>query len=282
MVTPAVVAVVIAAALGFWAVAAHGQSSRRDRYRRESGQDSSRYGSSRSDGSSRTSSGRPEPVRREGLAPQISSQSAPIPGAPAPQEGRITGPAEPNRPAPRHTESRSTPPRTIRPSHQPEQDEQWTQYKIIVQRNIFDRNRQPMRTGPIIDDRPRPVMPNPESYLLLRGIVQENGQFLAFVEDKQSGSVLRLRAGDHVARGTIKSLNLDGLEYQLGDKTTGVRLGYDLEGGHGALTAGDLANYLPMAAPAGQSAPSAAPAPLPANADEILKRLMERRQQSAQ
>ena len=58
-------------------------------------------------------------------------------------------------------------------------------------------------------------MPNPESYFLLKGVVQENNQFIAFVEDKQTGSVLRLRQGDRVARGTVKSLTLDGLEYEL-------------------------------------------------------------------
>jgi len=122
-------------------------------------------------------------------------------------------------------------------------------------------------------------MPNPESYLLLKGVTQENNQFIAFVEDKQNGSVLRLRQGDHVARGTIKSVNLDGLEYQLGDQTTSVSMGFDLEGRHGAVTAGDLANYSATAlsaSPGSSTGPQAAPS---ADEAEILKRLMENRKQ---
>jgi hypothetical protein len=153
------------------------------------------------------------------------------------------------------------------------QGEQWQKYAIITQRNMFSRTRVPPRP---VDDRPPPerVMPNPESYLLLKGVAQEDDHFIAFVEDKQSGNVLRLREGDRVARGTVKSLNLDGLEYQFQDKTIAVHLGSDLEGGSGALTAGDLASFVPMAAPAGQETPLPA-----ADEAEILQRLMQQRQQ---
>jgi hypothetical protein len=137
---------------------------------------------------------------------------------------------------------------------------------------MFSRQRvKPLPPGEVAEERPK-VMPNPESYLLLKGVVQENGQFIAFVEDKRTGSVLRLREGDTVARGMVKSLNLDGLQYQFQDKAIPVSLGSDLEGGSGALTAGDLASFSATAAPAGSSAP-------PADEAEILKRLMEQRQQ---
>jgi hypothetical protein len=177
------------------------------------------------------------------------------------QAGRITKQAEPS-PAPRPVERR---PRTDR-------GEQWAKYNIILDRNMFSRQRVPSRPQEVVAERPR-VMPNPESYFLLKGVVQENSQFIAFVEDKQTGSVLRLREGDRVARGTVKSLTLDGLQYQFQDKAISVGLGSDLEGGSGAITAGDLASFSATAAPAvGSSAPSADEA-------EILKRLMEQRQQ---
>lgn len=121
---------------------------------------------------------------------------------------------------------------------------------------------------------PPKIMPNPESYLLLKGIAQENQQFIAFVEDKRTGSVLRLRQGDPVARGLVKSLYLDGLEYEFQGKTIAVHMGSDLEGGFGAVTAGDLASFTPLATPA------AGPAPAPsADEAEILQRLMQQRQQ---
>ncbi len=99
-------------------------------------------------------------------------------------------------------------------------------------------------------------MPNPESYYVLKGVVQENDEFIAFIEDTQNGTVLRLRRGDPVARGTIKTLTLDGLEYQMEEKTTVVRMGLDLEGGHGALATGQMADLATMPASSTPGQPS--------------------------
>ena len=168
------------------------------------------------------------------------------------QAGRITKSAEPS-PAPRPVERRSSP--------RADRGEQWAKYSIILDRNMFSRQRvKPLPPGAVVKERPR-VMPNPESYFLLKGVVQENNQFIAFVEDKRTGSVLRLRQGDTVARGLVKSLNLDGLEYQFQDKTIPVTMGSDLEGGSGALTAGDLASYSATAAPAASVRRSRRPPP---------------------
>jgi hypothetical protein len=153
------------------------------------------------------------------------------------------------------------------------QDEQYQKYEIITQRNMFSRTRVPFRPREEVAERPRP-MPNPESYLLLKGIAQENNHFIAFVEDKRTGSVLHLREGDPIARGRVKSLNLDVLEYEFQGKTTPVRMGSDLEGGLGALTAADLAGFTPSATPSAGSAPAPT-----ADEAEILQRLMQQRQQ---
>ncbi len=180
------------------------------------------------------------------------------------QAGRITKQAEPTRaPAPLARRPRN------------ERGEQWAKYNIILDRNMFSRERVPSRPQGEVVERPK-VVPNPESYLLLKGVVQENNQFIAFVEDKRTGTVLRLREGDTVARGMVKALTLDGLQYQFQDKTIPVSMGSDLEGGSGAITAGDLASFSSMAAPAASSTGSSAPS---ADEAEILKRLMEQRQQ---
>ena len=79
--------------------------------------------------------------------------------------------------------------------------EQWAKYNIILDRNMFSRQRvKPLPPGAVVKEQPR-VMPNPESYFLLKGVVQENNQFIAFVEDKRTGTVLRLREGDHRRAG---------------------------------------------------------------------------------
>lgn len=249
------VATAVALALASWPATGWGQSSsRRDRSRR--------------DYQTGPSSGQPRSSRTE------ASKSPTAAGATVAPAGRITGPAEPNVAA-KPAERRSSRP-VEKPRVQAGQDEQWAKYDIISKRNMFSRQRVPIRQR---DDTPPPprVVPNPESYFLLKGVVQENNQFIAFVEDKQTGSILRLHQGDRVARGTIKSLTLDGIEYELADKTTPVSMGFDLEGRHGAVTAGDLAGYTPTAAFA---APGATPGPQAApsvDEAEMIKKLMEQR-----
>jgi hypothetical protein len=163
----------------------------------------------------------------------------------------------------------------------------WAKYQLILERNIFSRNRRLVRRPE--DDREAPpvVVPDPETHFLLKGIVQENNEFIAFVEDTQGGTVLRLNRDDPVARGTIKALNLDGIEYQFEDRITAVKLGCDLEGNVGAvparapLPAVTSASAAPTSA-AGQTqpAPPAGQTPAPTGDEaDILKRLMEQRRQ---
>lgn len=154
----------------------------------------------------------------------------------------------------------------------------WAQYQIILQRNIFSRQRGPVRQRST--DRPRPVITrDPESYLVLKGIVQQDGTFIAFVENTQTNGVLILREGDSIARGSVKNFSLDSVEYQLGDNTVNVTIGHDLEGGQGTLP---MSRLLQMSATtpttSDPNAPAAQPTPSGDEA-EILKRLMEQRKQ---
>ncbi|MCU0914750.1 MAG: hypothetical protein MUC88_09325 [Planctomycetes bacterium] len=269
-------ALTLAAALALvvagWPTDGRGQDfsrRERDRSRRDytsrtsSGRsDSGRPGTSTSSGSTRSDSGRREPP-----VPSVTPKPPTAAAGASEPAGRITKPAESNA-VPR-------PVVEYRPRRRNVQDPQWVKFEIITQRNMFSRLREPPRPPGEAREEPQRVMPNPESYLLLKGVVQENSQFIAFVEDKQSGSVLRLRQGDSVARGTVKSLDLDGLEYQFQDRVVRIALGFDLEGGQGAITAGDLASYVPLAPSASPGTP-ALPA---ADEAEILKRLMEQRKQ---
>ena len=154
-------------------------------------------------------------------------------------------------------------------------------YDIILDRNVFSRQRRPPRRAEDFREVVKPVVPNPESYFTLKGIVQENNDFIAFIEDSQGGGVLRLRQGDRVARGVIKALSLDAIEYQLEDRTISVKLGYNLEGGRGVVSTGQEQEW-PMATsptgagPATQTPPGQTPS---GDEAEILKRLMEQRKQ---
>lgn len=172
------------------------------------------------------------------------------------------------------------------------QPDRWQKYDIILKRNIFSRQRVPIRQREERREPENVVVPNPETYFLLKGIVQENDAFIAFVENTQGGGVLRLRVGDRVARGSIKTLSLDAIEYQLENQTIAVKLGCDLEGRYGTVATSelpDLSELIAPAAPQQQGSPSASnrvPSPQPTQTPlpsgdeaEILKRLMEQRKQ---
>lgn len=162
-------------------------------------------------------------------------------------------------------------------SNKTEQDS-WNRYQIILQRNIFSRQRGPVRQRRTIQARPV-ITRNRESYLILKGVVQQDSTFIAFVEDTQSNSMLRLGEADSVARGIVKNFTLDSIEYQLKEKTITVTVGRDLEGGQGTLpmsTLLELSATSPSTsdpnAPVKESIPSGDEA-------EILRKLMEQRKQ---
>ncbi|MHC4430244.1 MAG: hypothetical protein ACYTBS_00255 [Planctomycetota bacterium] len=155
----------------------------------------------------------------------------------------------------------------------------WDAFKIVLERNMFSRRRGPRvqrtsRQVPVA-----PPAPDPESYVVLKGIVQQDGEFIAFLEDTQSGQIRRVRQGDSVVRGKIKALTLDSIEYEFGDRTVTVTMGSNLQGGLGGATFTGMYDLTQTS-----STPSAAgttESSVPATEDEaeILKQLMERRQQ---
>ncbi|HUV65445.1 MAG TPA: hypothetical protein VMW24_16230 [Sedimentisphaerales bacterium] len=155
----------------------------------------------------------------------------------------------------------------------------WAKYQIILQRNIFSRQRGPIRQSQRIT-RTRPVVvPNPESYFLLKGIVQEGGKFIAFLEDTQGNGVLKLREGDSVARGVLKNFTLDSIEYQLAEQVVSVALGQDLEGGQGAMTMSRLLELSATSSLTGDPNATMEAPTLSGDEAEILKKLMEQRKQ---
>jgi len=157
----------------------------------------------------------------------------------------------------------------------------WNDYRIVVQRNMFSRQRGPritrqrtQRTIPVA-----PPVPDPESYVVLKGIVQEDGEFIAFLEDSQSGQILRVRQGDSVVRGKIKSLSLDSIEYEFEDKTTIVTMGLNLQGGRDGTTFTGMYELSQTYTSTSEEGTSESSAPPSEDEAAILRQLMERRQQ---
>ena len=86
-------------------------------------------------------------------------------------------------------------------------------YSILLERNIFSRDRRPY-----VPERERstyeaPPPPPIESTLVLLGIGRQRGQTLAFVEDTLTGRIERHAVSGPIARGHVQLLTLDFLVY---------------------------------------------------------------------
>ncbi|GEM_PF-1560805 len=109
----------------------------------------------------------------------------------------------------------------------------WEAYQVIVERNIFlrDRSRQveldvpPMELPPL-----EAAFVPPEARLVLTGITRREGRDIAFVEDTERGTTVRLAAGDWIAGGRIAEVALEGIVYERGDRSLVVRVGHALDG----------------------------------------------------
>ena len=159
-----------------------------------------------------------------------------------------------------------------------EKPDVWALYKVIIDRNMFSRQRGATERRQRDTERQVVTVPDPESYYRLRGIAQENGTFIAFVEDTRRSETLKLRQGDAVARGSVESLDLDSIVFRLEDRSIPVAIGQDLLGGHGAVTMSELMQWTPAPSTPTSGQPTTPAAPTGDEAD-ILRQLMERRKQ---
>jgi len=77
---------------------------------------------------------------------------------------------------------------------------------VLQTRNIFKHG--PSKPG-------GPGAPGgPEASFVLKGIVEAEAKFTAFIEDKNARHVTPVGIGGAIALGKIKSINLDAIEYE--------------------------------------------------------------------
>ncbi len=70
----------------------------------------------------------------------------------------------------------------------------------------------------------------PEASLVFKGVIQSGDEYLAFFEDTAAKSVTRKKVGEPVARGRIKSMDLDGLVYEGSEGSKRIEVGQNLNG----------------------------------------------------
>ena len=98
-------------------------------------------------------------------------------------------------------------------------------YRVLLSRSVFAANGKPDAEA----NAPASA-PTPESLLALKGVVQDDQKFTAFVENVPQKRVIQLKVGDAIARGRIVAITLHELQYESGGRRTRVAIGQALSG----------------------------------------------------
>jgi len=141
--------------------------------------------------------------------------------------------------------------------------------------------RQPAAPAPA--QKPEPTKrqdegPNPERFVVLRGIVFQDGRFIAFIEDTLTRETTKARIGDSVAQGRLKNITLDYVEYESYGRTVKVAVSDNFAR---AETASKDASKPPPAAGTTQASDTTTSRPGTGVKKEglsVLERLRQRRQ----
>ena len=151
-------------------------------------------------------------------------------------------------------------------------------YAVLTEQNIFLKDRRTGRnSGGPTSRTTQPlnamdvVRQSPEAKFVVTGVVFEDGDFRAFIEDATAGKVLRLSVGDSIARGKITLIDIDTVVYEAEGKQSVINVGTTLAG----VTPTALA-ATPGATPAPGAAPSA-PLPDPNNPNLTIEERMRLR-----
>lgn len=131
-------------------------------------------------------------------------------------------------------------------------------FSVLSERNMFLKNRQPPpdpshpRRVPTTEES-RPIDP-PAKSIVLRGVVIEDSELHAYVEDTRSGDITRLAPGDAVGDGHVASIAIDAISYEENGRTQWIDIGQNLFGSQVAATT------QPTTGPSGDSSATTVPA----------------------
>jgi len=151
----------------------------------------------------------------------------------------------------------------------------WNDYRGVIRNNMFLKNR-----VNVASDATGGVQAlTPTQGTVLTGVVHQDGQYIAFLEDIRTNAMTKAQVGDTVCDGRISHITMDSIDFEHDKVSTHVEIGKNLEGTDKALLAPAVAPATPSAS--GESAaPTAAPgapgaAPLPSQV--ILERMRQKR-----
>ena len=166
----------------------------------------------------------------------------------------------------------------------------YQKYGILVERNIFSRNR--TRETDKRDEKPKNVVQqSAHEEFVLRGISRWSKEYVAFLENTHYSQTKMYRIGDSVAEGKIKNITLDYVEFETKTNVKKVEIGKNMQGEIYTPSAsfddlidqtGILSDQTKTSSEPATTTDSDAGAENPEEQNDILKKLLEKRKEELQ
>ncbi|MFW5863874.1 MAG: hypothetical protein ACOCVT_00340 [bacterium] len=151
----------------------------------------------------------------------------------------------------------------------------FSEYREIMENNIFDASRQPRREAPPPRPTPPPA-PRVDKIQLVGAMVTEDSA-IAFFESNMSEARGPKRADEKLDDLTLGQISTSGVEFHKGDETLNLAIGQALERAEGEAWKNTGEIEIKRDAPASTSTKEA---PIQADSpSDLLQKLRERRQQ---
>jgi len=117
----------------------------------------------------------------------------------------------------------------------------WERYQLLIQKNIFDKERgdkerERKEKG---ETKNAPPPPKEQADVVLVGVVLQDGKPLGILENRKSGKIARVKPGDKYLEGEVTEISIDKLTYTLKGESLVVTLGKNLEGNEPKALAAD-------------------------------------------
>jgi len=157
-------------------------------------------------------------------------------------------------------------------------------YSIVIQRNIFSKNRSTSQTASY---QPRPVDPNtikkPDiSFVyILRGVAIDSKKKTAFLENQSNGEFFQVYPDEQIDGMVIKEIRDDRVVFEKDGKKLDIFVGMDLSGQIASTQSYESGGSSASSSSGSTSTSASSGSTSPPSADEaeILRKMMERRNQ---
>jgi hypothetical protein len=133
-------------------------------------------------------------------------------------------------------------------------------FDVLLKKSIFSRDRS--RGSGIPSTAPATGSArvlSPEQSVAFRGVLCPDEEYVAFMENIQTGQITIVKAGDEIGKGRVAAITLDTLSYDADGKVHPIRLGQDLTGETAATGGGGMTLSTTSPSVAGTTAPGGTP-----------------------